>query len=155
MTEYTAVPTAEVKEAQALAIVRADVGWSAGAGLLPVPGVDIAAIIGVQVKMLQSIANVYEVPFRTNLVRPLIVALLSSGSAVMAGAVAASLLKGLPVIGSLVGMLSLPAFASASCWATGKVFIRHFESGGTFLDFDPAKARAYYSEQFAAAKTAT
>jgi len=32
------------------------------------------------------------------------------------------------------------------------VFIQHFESGGTFLDFDAAKVRAYYEQQFNAAK---
>jgi uncharacterized protein (DUF697 family) len=153
MTEYTAVPEAEVKQTRALAIVRSNLGWSAGAGLLPVPGLDLAAIIGVQVKMLQSIAQVYEVPFSAQYVRPLLVALASSGSAVFAGLATASLVKGLPIIGSLAGLLSLPAFAAASTWATGKVFIRHFESGGTFLDFDPDKARAHYAEQFSAAKS--
>jgi hypothetical protein len=48
----------------------------------------------------------------------------------------------------------MPAVAAASTWATGKVFIRHFESGGTFLDFDPAKARAYYAEEYEAGKPA-
>jgi hypothetical protein len=28
------------------------------------------------------------------------------------------------------------------------VFVQHFESGGTFLDLDPAKVKAYFSEQF-------
>ena len=28
----------------------------------------------------------------------------------------------------------------------GKVFIQHFESGGTFLDFDPDKVRSYFSK---------
>ena len=42
----------------------------------------------------------------------------------------------------------MPVFAGASTYAIGKVFIQHFESGGTFLDFEPAKVRAYFSQQF-------
>jgi uncharacterized protein (DUF697 family) len=104
----------------------------------------------VQVNMLRQMANIYGVPFTGNLVKSLVVSLISGGSSVMLGSVAASLVKGLPIVGTVAGMLTMPALAAASTWATGKVFIRHFESGGTFLDFDPAKARAYYAEQFGA-----
>ena len=38
--------------------------------------------------------------------------------------------------------------SGASTWALGKVFIQHFESGGTFLDFNPEKVREYYKVQF-------
>ena len=140
------------REAHAMAVVRSYMGWSAGAGLLPMPGLDMAAIVAVQVKMLQSMATLYGVPFRSNMVKPAIVALVSGGSSVMLAISAASLAKAVPLIGSIAGMLAVPAMAAASCYATGKVFIQHFESGGTLLDFDPAKVRAYYAEQFNAAK---
>jgi hypothetical protein len=35
----------------------------------------------------------------------------------------------------------------ASTYAVGRVFIQHFESGGTLLTFDPAKVRDYYTHQ--------
>jgi uncharacterized protein (DUF697 family) len=152
MTDYVAVPETTEKEAKALALVRSNIGWSAGVGLLPMPGLDIAAIAGVQVNMLRQMANIYGVPFTGNLVKSLVVSLISGGSSVMLGGAAASLVKGLPIVGTVAGMLTMPVLAAASTWATGKVFIRHFESGGTFLDFDPAKARAYYAEQFEAHK---
>src|SRR5437868_4916454 len=66
----------------------------------------------------------------------------------------ARLLWVVPVVGPLVGLFTMPAVATASCWATGQVFIRHFESGGTVHDFDPARASAHYSSQLAAAKGA-
>jgi uncharacterized protein (DUF697 family) len=152
MTDPVASPEASPHESEAMAIVRSYMGWSAGAGLVPLPGLDIAAIVGVQVKMLQDLSALYGVPFRTNLAKPLIVALVSGGGSVLLGASAASLVKVVPLIGALAGMFALPALAAASCYATGKVFIQHFESGGTFLDFDPAKVRAYYEAQFKASK---
>jgi len=73
---------------------------------------------------------------------------VSGGCAVLPGGATATLVKGVLLVITRAG----PALDAASTWATGKVFIRHFESGGTFLDFDPGKARAYYAEQFEAVK---
>jgi hypothetical protein len=36
-----------------------------------------------------------------------------------------------------------------------KVFIQHFESGGTFLDLDPDKVREYFKAQFEEGRTTT
>jgi uncharacterized protein (DUF697 family) len=146
------MPDVTEREAKAAAIVRSNMGWSAGAGLLPIPGLDIAGIVGVQVNMLRQIAQVYDVPFKANLVKELVGVLISGGGTVLVGGAAGSLVKALPIVGTVAGMITMPAVAAASTWAIGKVFIRHFESGGTFLDFDPAKARAHYAEEFAAAK---
>jgi uncharacterized protein (DUF697 family) len=154
MTEVIANPDRTANEVRALEVVRSYVGWSAGAGLLPLPGLDLAAIVGVQLKMVQEMSAIYGVPFSRNLVKPLIATLISGGSTVLFGGAAASLIKSVPIVGTVAGMFAMPAVAAASTWATGKVFIRHFESGGTFLDFDPAKARAYYAEQLDAAKPA-
>jgi hypothetical protein len=55
-------------------------------------------------------------------------------------------------------MVSSPAFASASTYAVGKVFIQHFATGGTFLDFDPDKVKAHFAaevERASEAKTPT
>ena len=42
----------------------------------------------------------------------------------------------------------MPIFTGATTYAIGKSFMMHFESGGTFLDFDPAKVRAYFRQEF-------
>jgi uncharacterized protein (DUF697 family) len=59
-----------------------------------------------------------------------------------------SLAKGIPFVGPVLGAAAMPAVAGASTYAVGQVFIQHFESGGTFLDFDPDKVKAYFAEQF-------
>ncbi len=53
----------------------------------------------------------------------------------------------IPFVGSTLGALSMPVMAGASTYAIGKVFIQHFESGGTFLTFDPKAVKDYYAEQ--------
>jgi uncharacterized protein (DUF697 family) len=127
-------------EDRATEIVRSYFGWSSAAGLVPVPWLDFAAIVGVQVRMVEELAKLYGKSFDKNTVRPLVVTLLSTtGGCLLAGPVAL-LLRGVPVVGPIAGLLTLPAMSTASCWATGQVFIRHFESGGTLHDFDPAQA---------------
>jgi uncharacterized protein (DUF697 family) len=57
-------------------------------------------------------------------------------------------LKAVPLVGALVGAPSMMVFCGASAWALGKVFVQHFESGGTFLSFDPGKVKEHFQEQF-------
>jgi uncharacterized protein (DUF697 family) len=69
----------------------------------------------------------------------------------LTGAVS-SVIKVIPLVGSLAGLVSLPLVASSATYALGKVFIKHFESGGTLLNFDPESTKKYFQEQFAEAK---
>lgn len=127
--------------------------YSAGAGLIPIPFVDWAAITGVQVKMLCDLGALYGVPFEADRVRPVVSALLGGYASQKLGyGIGGSLLKAVPVIGTALGVLSVPAFAGAITFAVGKVFIQHFASGGTFLDFDPDKVRAYFQSEVAKAR---
>jgi len=59
----------------------------------------------------------------------------------------------IPLVGSIVSVATLPLFAGGITYALGKVFITHFASGGTFLDFDPDKVRGYFHQQVGKAKS--
>jgi len=126
-------------------VERTYVPMAAGAGIIPVPLVDIAAVMGVQLKMLAEISELYGKPFAESRAKSLVSALLGG---VTSGALAASLLKALPGLGSVFGGISLSVAAGGTTYAVGHVFIRHFENGGTLLDFDPGKVRALFREQF-------
>ena len=58
-----------------------------------------------------------------------------------------SLIKGLPGIGTLVGALTMPVFSAGATYIIGKVFIQHFASGGTLLDFNPPDYREFIKAQ--------
>jgi uncharacterized protein (DUF697 family) len=138
----------EEKEAQAHDIAMKHVWWSAGMGLIPIPIVDWAAITATQLKMLKNLADHYEVEFSEHRGKSVIGALVGGSLPGLTGSTAKSLLKFIPGIGGLVGMVVAPALAGASTYALGKVFIMHFESGGTLLDFDPEKVRAHFADEF-------
>jgi ELWxxDGT repeat protein len=56
------------------------------------------------------------------------------------------------VVGTYVGFVALPSTYAAVTYAIGRVFVTHFEAGGTFLDFDPNKTREYFKAEFEKAK---
>src|SRR5512140_213709 len=123
--------------------------WSMGAGLIPVPWVDLAAVAGVQLKLLAEISKIYGVPFQENAGKAAISSLVGFvlPHAMAFGAIG-SLLKVIPVVGVLAGSPAMGLFAGAYTWALGRVFIQHFESGGTFLSFKPEEVKEYFQAQF-------
>lgn len=113
-------------------------------GFIPVPLIDVAALTGIQLKMLHHIAKHYDLPFSKNLVKSVLSSLLGGSVAVSLALPLGSLFKAVPIIGQTSGVISTSAIGSASTYAVGKVFIAHFESGGTFLTFNADKAKEHF-----------
>jgi uncharacterized protein (DUF697 family) len=137
------------KEEASRKVVKNYMWWSMGAGLIPVPLVDLVAVSGVQLKMLAEISKTYGVEFQEHRGKALIASLIGYivPSSLSFGSVG-SLLKAIPGVGALVGAPSMALFCGASTYALGKVFIQHFESGGTLLSFDPAKVKEHFQREF-------
>lgn len=129
--------------------VRSSVLWSMGMGLIPFPIADIVAVTAVQIDMIKQISTIYEVEFSENQIKSWIGAL--SGS--ILSRLTANVLKFIPVYGSIIGGVSMAILSGASTYAIGQVFIKHFESGGTFLDFDVEDFKTFYEEQFEKGKS--
>ncbi len=126
-------------------IIRNHVVWSMGAGFIPVLVADVFAISAVQLDMIRQLCRVYEKDFSETQGKAIVTALTSS---TIARITAGSVVKLIPVVGSLLGGVTVSIFAGASTYALGEVFKRHFESGGTILDFDPDRLRKLYKEKF-------
>ena len=140
--------TAEERLAKAEDIVRKHMLVALGTGIIP-PIIDIAALTGIQIRMLYVLAEAYNIKFKEEAGKSVIGTVIAGyGMANIATGAVHSLMKFIPGIGTISGAASLSVVASASTYALGKVFIQHFESGGTMLDFDPDKMRDYYYEQY-------
>lgn len=123
-------------------------------GIVPIPVIDMTALTLVQLRLLSRLASLYKVDFSDQLATSLIGSLLGAGGSYLAATASRRLLVRLiPGAGLIAGTLSGAVFAGASTFAVGKVFVQHFESGGTFLTFDPDKVRDYYEQQFAQGST--
>jgi len=126
-------------------IAKSYAGWAAGAGLIPVPLLDIAGVTGVQIAMIRKIADLYKVPHAGDRVKTIVASLVGGvGSYGIATSGLGSLVKAVPFVGSLLGMALMPSLAVASTIGLGEVFIMHFESGGTLLDFNTEKMAAKF-----------
>lgn len=144
-TEMKTVPNPE----KSLHIVRKYMLWSLGAGLIPVPLLDIATVTGVQMKMISEISKIYDVEFKENRAKNIVSALFSSVSAnTFAYGTVGSAIKSIPLVGTFVGSITMPFFSSAFAYALGSVFINHFENGGTFLDFNSEKVKTQFGIMF-------
>jgi uncharacterized protein (DUF697 family) len=138
------------KEVAAQDIVEKYMWWAVGAGLLPVPLLDLAAVTAIDLKMIKELSIGYGVEFHEDRGKA-IVASLAGGvtSGMLARSMGViSLLKAIPLVGQSAATLSMSIFGGAATYAIGRVFIQHYASGGTMLDLDMDKARNFFSEQY-------
>lgn len=125
--------------------------WSGAAGLIPVPVLDIVAVGGVQVEMLRRLSEIYGVPFSENRGKSILASLAGSvipaSTATTTAMGVTSALKAVPGVGTVISAFAMPAFSAGATWVIGRVFIQHFRSGGTLLDFNPPDYREFIKAQ--------
>lgn len=118
-------------------IIREFALGNAAVGLIPVPIVDLVAFTGVQLKMVSSLASLYKVDFDQEIVKSSLLSLAGSlGSLTIGAGLFVSMMKFIPPAGAMLGLLAVPLSSAAFTYAVGRVFLMHFESGGTLLNFD-------------------
>lgn len=140
------MPEIDPRLAEAEQLIQRHSMAALGAGLLPLPWLDLAALAALQLNLVRGLAKRYDIDFSAEAGRSAIAALVGSSFPVSLGANLGSLLKATPV-GWAVGGTGVALMGAASTYAVGKVFVQHFESGSTLLTFDPAQVRAYYRQQ--------
>jgi len=126
-------------------IIRNHIVWSMGAGLIPVPIADFFAVSAIQLDMVRQMCKLYDVDFKETEGKAVISSMTGSGLARL-GARAA--IKFIPGIGTVIGGMTMAVLSGASSYALGEVFKKHFETGGTFLDFDMDRLTKMYKEKF-------
>lgn len=126
-------------------IIRNHIVWSMGAGLIPVPIADFFAVSAIQLDMVRQMCKLYDLDFKETEGKAVISSLTSSGLARLGAQVA---IKFIPGIGTVVGGMTMAILSGASSYALGEVFKKHFETGGTFLDFDVDRLTKMYKEKF-------
>ena len=123
-------------------IISKHVYIAAGTGLIPIPLVDIAALGVVQANMISELCDAYRISYEESIDKVLL-------TAIAGGTVpkfAASFIKIVPGIGSLIGGVVRVGFSAASTYAIGEVFVRHFEEGGNMKNFNFYLFQDFYQE---------
>jgi len=118
-------------------------------GIVPIPLLDLAGLLALQLKMLYSLSKIFEVEFKSNMGATAVRHLASGITPVSVSVpVIASLSKFVPVIGQTLSGTSLVVLNGAATYGIGRVFQQHFAAGGNFQDFKPVEMRDYFNEQF-------
>jgi uncharacterized protein (DUF697 family) len=141
------------RHARAAEIISSAAAWSAAAGAVPLPLLDLVAVGTVQGKMVMDLAKLYGEPASSELARGVVSVLLGTlFPAGLTSALVGSSAKLVPV-GALFGMASMAALSAAATYAIGKVFVRHFEKGGNLATFSPAAVKEELQREFSDAKS--
>jgi uncharacterized protein (DUF697 family) len=133
--------------ARAETLVKDHMLMSAAVGLIPAPAFDIVAGIGIQIALLKRLTDLYQVPFSEHAARGIVTSLLGGlGAGALAGGIFMSAMKFVPGAGTFFGVVTMPIALAAITYAVGKLFIAHFEVGGTLADFNAAAQRPYFKD---------
>ncbi len=124
-------------------IVKGHVLYAMGAGLIPVPGLDVTGVTIVQLDMLKKIAQEYEADFSEHQLKAILAAL---GSNIFAK-IGANSGWFVPAFGQTVSQLTMSALSGALTYAISQVYIKYLEDGKLF-DFDSEKYKDFFNEQF-------
>src|SRR5690349_18174534 len=114
----------QTSDAATSSIILKHTIWAMAAGLIPLPLVDLAAVTAIQIDMIKQLAEHYGRDYNVMSGKAFVGALTGSGLAMFG----ASVIKTIPVIGSVVGGVSVPVFAGASTWAVGQMATEIFAS---------------------------
>jgi len=137
-------PPVDPRRERADGIIRSHTIWAMGAGLMPLPLLDLAAVTAVQMDLVRSLAGVYSVNYAHSQGKTFVSAL--AGGAI--ARIGASLVKSVPGVGSLVGGASMSVLSAASTYGVGQVLVAHFERGGTFDTIDFSWATDAYRSAY-------
>ncbi|MGZ9709218.1 YcjF family protein [Glaciimonas sp. GNP009] len=130
---------------QGTSVINKKVAWSAGAGLLPLPLFDMIAVTGVQLKMIADLCDVYGIPFKQSLARPIVVSLIGSlGAGMLAPALAMTAFKLVPGISMLLTGTAMATTSAGITYAVGHLFLEHFRNGGTLENFNLVGGRGIF-----------
>jgi uncharacterized protein (DUF697 family) len=135
-------------------IIKNHVILAMSAGLIPSPIVDMLAVTLIEVNMIAKLAKAYSFPTPHRLVTYKVLVALAGGVVpVWLGFKFHGLVKNLPLIGHAIYLGTLSISGGASVYAVGKLFQKHFESGGTFLTGQNAILKHYFQEKHQEGKT--
>lgn len=101
------------------------------------------AMLALQIRLIQRLSHIYEVPFSHERGRAALVGLLMGSELQVLLSGAAQFIPGWGYVATAGPQAVL--FSSLG-YGVGKIFIQHFEAGGTLLDFDPAAMRQHFQQ---------
>ena len=129
--------------------IRNHVIAAMGMGLVPSFIIDMAGVTGIEVKMIRDLAAIYDFPVPHKLVAyKILISLIGSIAPLYLAIKAKSAVKAVPLFGHVAYLGFLSLTNAAAVYAVGKIFQKHYESGGIFLGNKKNIVESYFQEQY-------
>ncbi len=122
-------------------IVARHKNYAALGGLVPVPVANIGAITAINLRMVQQLSKLYQVPFERDRTRALLVALIGGAVPTGVGTATTTTLMWIIPGGLLFGLGAAALTAGALTRGIGHVFLESFEAGALPDGGEPAAAK--------------
>ena len=126
---------AALRRRMAVATVERYANWAAVGGVIPVPIANAAAVTALIVRMIHALSKLYGVPFEKNRARAAVVGLMGGMLPTGLATVAASAVTYFVPGYMLLGLAASSVTSSAYARGIGRLYIDHFESGATEINF--------------------
>ena len=137
---------------QAAKSIKRYAAASAGFGIIPIPALDMSAIGTSQLLMIRSVAKIYGVDLSKDRVRAIVSSTVGGVAPVLLGGGLSSIFKMIPVVGTIVGAVTLPSIAGLTTLTLGNALADHLDAGGSLDELGLAQLRATFNSEFRAAK---
>ncbi|BBE51868.1 hypothetical protein OYT1_ch2353 [Ferriphaselus amnicola] len=123
--------TANNSNSLVLKIIRKYSLWALCLGFLPIPVLGVVAIIVVQLLMLSELAKTYGGFDKIHTAKWMIVAIIVALAVLPLSRAAVTILKAVPVVGSILAFLILPAIAGVVTAGLGRYFMSRYSGTRT------------------------
>lgn len=104
--------------------INGSVLMAAGCGAIPISYIDVGSTMAVQIKMLKDLCDIYEVEWDDHVVK----GLLASTAGNIGKRMGASMLKSIPIIGTVVGGFANATLSGISTYVIGHAFVRYMNA---------------------------
>jgi uncharacterized protein (DUF697 family) len=136
-------------------IIKKHALMASGVSLIPIVGVDTAAMTAVQYRMLDEMCKLYDIPFDGHQGRVIISSFLSSIVSRMTGYVVHKYLNTFSGFGALADNLTNAAVSGFFTAASGEIYKLHFEEGNPLETVDFSHFYNYFQDQISEGKLNT
>jgi uncharacterized protein (DUF697 family) len=121
--------------------VERHAAYSAVGGIIPLPLANVASVTALIVRMVKALSDHYRVPFERARARAIVIGLMGGAMPTGFGVVTTTSLLHLVPGANLIGLAVCSVTAAACTRSIGRIFVEHFESGATLVEFPAIERR--------------
>lgn len=120
-----------------------------GVGLVPFFLVELVGVTSIEVKMIRDLALIYNFPVPSKLISyKILISLIGTITPIYIAGKLQSVTKMIPLVGHTTYAAFLAVGNGAAVYAVGKIFQKHYESGGVFLGGSADSVKKYYEKKY-------